>query len=108
MFVKNDESFICNNCNKKVEKLEYTSRDHCNHCLYCIHVDITPGDRINDCKGTLKPFNIEISNKSKGEVVIYKCLKCGKTVRNKVAEDDSKEVIYKIVENYAKSGGNLK
>ncbi len=50
MFVKNDKSFICINCGKKVEKLKYTSRDHCNYCLYSLHVDITPGDRENDCK----------------------------------------------------------
>jgi len=105
MFVKNDESFICNNCGLKVEKLEYTSRDHCNSCLYSIHVDITPGDRLNECKGILKPFNVEISNKTKAEVVIYKCLKCGEIIRNKIATDDNKDEIYKIVKKYANNGG---
>jgi DNA-directed RNA polymerase subunit RPC12/RpoP len=105
MFVKNDESFICKNCNKKVEKLKYTSRDHCNYCLYSLHVDITPGDRLNECKGTLKPFNIEVSNKIDNEIIVYKCLKCGNIVRNIVARDDNKDEIYKIVENYAKNGG---
>ncbi len=105
MFVKNDESFICENCNKKVEKLEYTSRDHCNHCLYSKHLDITPGDRSNECKGALKPFNIEVSNKIDSEVIVYKCLKCGSIVRNIVARDDDKNNIYKIVENFAKNGG---
>lgn len=103
MFIKNDESFICNHCGKKVEKLEYTSRDHCNHCLYSIHVDINPGDRLNDCKGTLRPINIE--TKTKGEIVIYKCLKCNNIIRNKTADDDNKDMIYKIVEDYAKNGG---
>ncbi len=105
MFIKNDESFICNHCGKKVEKLEYTSRDHCNNCLYSIHVDVNPGDRLNECKGSLKPFNIEVSNKIKSEVVVYKCLKCGSIIRNKIATDDNKSEIYKIVENYAKNGG---
>lgn len=103
MFIKNDASFICNNCGKKVEKLEYTSRDHCNHCLYSIHVDINPGDRANECKGSLKPINVEM--KTKGEIVIYKCQKCGSIIRNKTADDDNKETIFKIVENYAKNGG---
>ena len=57
MFVKNDNEFICQNCGKKVEKLKYTSRDHCNYCLHSLHVDITPGDRLNDCKGLLVPIN---------------------------------------------------
>ena len=103
MFIKNDESFICYNCNKKVEKLQYTSRDHCNHCLYSIHVDINPGDRANECRGILKPINVEVN--SKNSVVIYKCQKCGKTIRNKTAEDDDKDEIFRIVENYAKNGG---
>lgn len=44
-FFVRDESFICEHCHKKVEKLGYTSRDHCPYCLYSKHVDITPGDR---------------------------------------------------------------
>lgn len=103
MFIKNDASFICNHCGRRVEKLRYTSRDHCNYCLYSIHVDIEPGDRLNDCKGTLRPINVEMTNKN--EVIIYKCEKCGKIVRNKVADDDSRDEIYKVVENYAKHGG---
>ncbi|MEG1705222.1 MAG: RNHCP domain-containing protein [Clostridia bacterium] len=103
MFVKNDNSFVCCNCNRKVEKLGYTSRDHCNYCLHSIHVDITPGDRLNECKGTLIPINIEVSKK--GQVIIYKCNKCGKLIKNIVATDDDKEVIYNIIESYAKMGG---
>lgn len=101
MFVKNDNEFICINCGKKVEKLKYTSRDHCNNCLYSIHVDITPGDRKNECKGILVPINV-INTSKKGKVIIYKCKKCGATVRNIVALDDNEDEIYKIVENYAK------
>lgn len=101
MFVKNDESFICKNCGKKVEKLGYTSRDHCNHCLYSIHIDINPGDRKNDCLGMLKPINV-INNK-KGQVIIYKCLKCNKEIRNIVANDDNKDTIYSIVKEYSYS-----
>ena len=64
MFKKNDNEFICINCGKKVEKLKYTSRDHCNHCLYSLHVDITPGDRENKCRGLLVPVNVEINSLS--------------------------------------------
>ena len=81
MFVKNDNEFICKNCGKKVEKLHYTSRDHCNHCLYSIHIDITPGDRANDCLGLLVPINV-LEDSKKGQVIIYKCNKCGKIIRN--------------------------
>ena len=101
MFVKNDNEFVCINCGKKVEKLKYTSRDHCNECLYSIHVDIFPGDRKNECGGTLVPINI-IETSKKGKVILYKCSKCGSQVRNIVAQDDNIDTIYKIIEKYSK------
>lgn len=85
-FSKLDEEFICENCNKKIEKLNYTSRDHCPYCLYSKHVDINPGDRANSCKGLLKPIGIE---KFKDTYkIIYKCIKCGEFHKNVVATDD--------------------
>lgn len=101
MFVKNDNEFICVNCNKRVEKLRYTSRDHCNHCLHSLHVDLFPGDRLNKCKGVLLPINVEETSK-KGKVIVYRCLRCGQTVRNIVANDDKNEVIYEIVKKYSR------
>lgn len=102
MFVKNDNNFVCKNCGKKVKKLNYTSRDHCNYCLYSVHIDISPGDRKNECLGMLEPINIEMNSK-KGEVIIFKCKKCGKIIKNIVAIDDDREEIYKIVEEYSKN-----
>ena len=101
MFKKNDNEFICINCGKKVEKLKYTSRDHCNHCLYSLHVDITPGDRENKCRGLLVPVNVEIKSK-KGEVIVYKCNKCGQEVRNIVASDDNRDEIYNVIKKYSR------
>ncbi len=105
MFIKNDNSFICINCKKEVEKLKYTSRDHCKYCLYSLHVDVFPGDRANDCKGVLKPINV-ITDSKKGKQIVYKCLKCGAEIKNIVANDDNLDEIYKIVNNYARNGGN--
>lgn len=101
MFVKKDESFICVNCNKKVEKLHYTSRDHCNYCLHSIHIDITPGDRLNECKGLLIPINV-LQDSKKGKVILYRCNKCGTELKNIVANDDDIDEIYKIISSYAK------
>lgn len=82
-----DEEFICENCQKKVEKLNYTSRDHCPYCLYSKHVDINPGDRQNQCKGLLKPIGIEkYKNTYK---IIYKCLICNQNHKNIMAKDDN-------------------
>ena len=58
-FTMKDENFICDNCGMEVKKLNYTARDHCPYCLYSKHVDIMPGDRLNNCHGLLKPIGLE-------------------------------------------------
>ena len=85
-FYKRDETFICENCGKIVQKLSYSSRDHCPYCLYSKHVDINPGDRLNDCKGLLVPIDIEKYKDS--YKIIYKCNKCNQIHKNKIASDD--------------------
>ena len=92
-----DESFICENCNKKVNKLNYTARDHCPYCLYSKHVDINPGDRKNKCHGLLKPIDIEkYKNTYK---IIYKCIKCNKMHKNIMANDDDFNKIIELSSN---------
>lgn len=89
-----DEEFICENCNKKVDKLRYSARDHCPFCLYSKHVDISPGDRANECKGLLKPISIEkFKNTFK---IIYKCEKCNQLHKNIVANDDNFDLIVEL------------
>ena len=94
-FTKRDESFICENCGSKVEKLGYTSRDHCPNCLCSKHVDKMPGDRQEECHGLLKPIKVELNSK-KGYVIIYKCEKCGEIRKNKAAEDDNIDLLIKL------------
>lgn len=86
-----DNPFICENCNHKVDKLEYSARDHCPKCLYSKHVDINPGDRANSCKGLLEPIGIEKFKDS--YKIIYKCRKCGQMHKNKIANDDNMDLI---------------
>lgn len=96
VFTKNDNGFVCQNCKKMVEPLKVSSRNHCPYCLCSLHVDINPGDRQNDCKGLLVPIQIEL-NPKKGKVIVFKCNKCGKTVKNKCAPDDSEKAILDIM-----------
>ena len=96
-FKEIDESFICEVCGKKVEKLNYSSRDHCPYCLYSKHVDINPGDRSNECQGLLKPIDIE---KYKDTYkIIYQCEKCHQIHKNIIANDDSFDRILDIMKN---------
>lgn len=89
-----DEEFICTNCGKKVEKLNYSSRDHCNHCLCSIHVDVNPGDRQNTCKGLLVPIDIEKYRDT--YKIVYKCEKCHQIHKNIMAIDDDYNEILRI------------
>ena len=96
-FMVRDEKFICENCGKNVTKLEYTSRDHCPYCLYSKHVDINPGDRLNECKGLLKPIGIE---KFKDTYkIIYQCEKCHELHKNIMATDDDMNIIIQLSNN---------
>ena len=92
-FNKLDEGFICENCNKEIKPLVYSSRDHCPYCLYSKHVDINPGDRKNTCRGLLKP--IEIEKYKDTYKIIYQCEKCKEKHKNIIATDDD---INKIIE----------
>ena len=93
-FIKNDEEFICENCGCQVEKLHTTSRDHCPYCLYSKHVDINPGDRLNPCRGLLKPIGIE---KHKDTFkILYTCQKCKQNHKNIIADDDDMNKIIEI------------
>ena len=96
-FIMKDEEFICENCQKKVEKLNYTARDHCPYCLYSKHVDINPGDRQNNCLGLLEPISIEkYKNTYK---IIYKCTKCHERHKNIMANDDDFSKIIELSSN---------
>ena len=97
-FKKVDESFICVNCGKEVKPLGYTSRNHCPYCLHSLHVDITPGDRANPCKGILKPIGIGNSNK-KGYIINFKCEKCGATFPFFDSEAEAAEAWNRRVDN---------
>ena len=89
-----DEVFTCENCGKNVDKLNYTARDHCPYCLYSKHVDINPGDRMNECKGLLEPIGIEKFQDT--YKIIYKCKKCNQMHKNIIANDDNMNLIIEL------------
>ncbi len=89
-----NESFICENCLKKVPISDYTARDHCPFCLYSKHLDINPGDRLNTCHGLMKPIGIE---KFKDTFkIIYKCSTCGEIHKNIALRDDNMDLIIEL------------
>lgn len=89
-----DEEFVCENCGFVVNKLNYTARDHCPKCLWSKHVDINPGDRMNECMGLMRPIGIvKFKNTYK---IVYKCTKCQQIHKNIQAIDDEFDEIIKL------------
>ncbi|MFS8131477.1 MAG: RNHCP domain-containing protein [Candidatus Dojkabacteria bacterium] len=93
-FRKNNESFVCLNCGKLTPPHPSSSRDHCMYCLYSLHVDINPGDRMNTCKGLLKPIGLRTKNSK--EQIVYKCLKCSKIAYCIISPDDDRSEIVRL------------
>jgi len=59
-FIKKEENFVCEICEKEVVGSGY--RNHCPSCLYSLHVDVeVPGDRMSTCQGIMEPTGIEES-----------------------------------------------
>lgn len=85
-----NESFICDNCGKKVKPVKYggSYRNHCPYCLWSKHVDMdTPGDRQNDCQGLMEPRGV-FTRRTGEYVLVHKCVKCGFERYNRIAGDD--------------------
>lgn len=97
-FQRKPEDFICENCKAKVKGNGYT--DHCPECLYGKHVDIFPGDRLEECHGLLKP--IAIMEKGGVQSLEYQCQKCGSTSKNRLAANDSPEAMISLAKELAK------
>lgn len=94
MFLENNQSFVCTQCGRKVEKHPSSSRNHCNYCLTSLHVDNEPGDRANECRGVLNPIGLEI--KEGKTQIVYECEKCGVRGKNIVAPDDNEDILVEL------------
>jgi len=88
-FIMINDSFICENCEKKVEKHpNWSARNHCPYCLHSKHLDdILPGDRASACSWIMKPIWID-HKKNKWNMMRHKCSVCNKEMLNKIAPDD--------------------
>lgn len=94
MFIHNNEGFTCLHCSREVPPHPTSSRNHCPYCLWSLHVDVSPGDRLNTCRGLMRPVGIEArEGKMK---ILYACEKCGVAAKNKVAPDDNSDKIVEL------------
>lgn len=86
---KNNDKFLCQNCGEEVS-LDIPGSSHRNHCPFCLfslHVDQNVGDRKSLCKGLMEPIG-KFLRPNGEEVIIHKCIECGKFSNNRVLGDD--------------------
>ena len=94
--IKINNAFTCQNCGHTNPPAVKTCRNHCRQCLYSLHVDKDfPGDRQSNCLSLMEPLALD-QNSKKGFIIVHQCLKCKKTIPNKVADDDQSETLIKI------------
>ncbi len=92
-FQKVVEDFVCMHCGAEVQGSGFTN--HCPYCLWSRHVDVFPGDRAEQCRGAMEPVRTELKH---GELIlIHRCTSCGKEQRNKTAQNDNQELLYKLL-----------
>ena len=77
-FQRTKENFVCEVCGHHTEGDGYTN--HCPECLSSKHVDIFPGDRLEDCGGIMDV--IEVVRKGDGYVLVHRCRNCNYSHRD--------------------------
>ncbi len=87
-------SFVCQHCLRKIPLVApgTRNRNHCPFCLYSLHVDVETGDRQAVCKG-LMPAVGKLYKPDGEEVLVHKCAKCSLVRKNRIAGDDSFELV---------------
>ncbi|MCD5396830.1 MAG: RNHCP domain-containing protein [Candidatus Pacebacteria bacterium] len=93
-FQKKTENFYCENC--KFKNIGDGFTNHCSQCFYSKHVDIFPGDRLEQCGSLMEPIEVNIK---KGKYIISnQCLKCNKISKNKFnSKKDNFDNLIKII-----------
>lgn len=92
--MQTSKTFPCKKCQKKVsyDAPGTKNRNHCPFCLYSLHVDEVPGDRAAKCQGLMRAKG-KIYKPDGEEVLVHECENCGFIRKNRIAGDDSFELV---------------
>lgn len=96
-FQKIKEDFVCEACGKEVIGNGYTN--HCPSCLVSKHVDIFPGDRLDECQGLMDPVALDMKEGS--YYLTHRCRTCGYEKNNKSQAEDSMDALYTLARTLA-------
>lgn len=93
-----DQSFKCGHCKQFIGAPVSGGRhrNHCPNCLRSRHVDGNrPGDRRSDCHALMEPSGV-LSRRNGEQVIIHRCLGCGKEDPNRIAADDNPLLLMRL------------
>ena len=93
-YTTTQDTFVCRNCGTTVPPAAAgtANRNHCPRCLHSQHVDLTPGDRRNGCRGDMRPVAVSVG--ADGEwSIIHRCERCGFLRANRIAGDDNEAAL---------------
>ena len=80
-----NEGFVCLHCGAEVLPASGGfQRNHCPECLHSRHVDVVPGDRLEDCGGLMEPFAVEQAGSDR-LWIHHRCQRCGVVQRVRAA-----------------------
>lgn len=96
-FTRVVEDFDCGHCGRHNRGNGYTN--HCRHCLWSRHVDISPGDRAEECGGLMEPVEVQLEHG--GYVLVHECTSCGGRRRCKVNRRDSMDAVHEVIRRRA-------
>ncbi|MFW5712711.1 MAG: RNHCP domain-containing protein [Spirochaetota bacterium] len=103
-----DSSFVCRNCGAPVHSWApgTSQRNHCPYCLHSLHVDITPGDRKELCRGLMEPIGLWV--RAGGDTaLLHRCRRCGALRSNRLAGDDDERALRSLAEKALQAVGPL-
>lgn len=115
-----EQEFTCINCDLPVSCAPsiagVQNRNHCPYCLWSRHLDWrAPGDRLCACRRAMQPVGLttkrsrnKYARERDGELMlIHRCTGCGQVVINRVAADDSAELLFETFEDSCRQSALL-
>lgn len=93
-----DQAFKCGRCRAFIgaPATGGRHRNHCPMCLHSRHVDGNrPGDRRGDCGSLMAPVGV-VQRRNGEQIILHRCLGCGRERPNRVAADDNPVLLLRL------------
>lgn len=117
---QSEQDFRCTHCRRMVPTTGGIGTAHRNHCPYCLHsrhVDTKPGNRASDCHARMVPVGLTTRQNGVDKygrpreddiMLVHLCSGCGAVNINRIAGDDSCDVILELFHGSLKRDAALR